>query len=209
MNNDVTTDPFVLNEGDDSSFCLLVSESAPNTDLNTLLNDLHSAKGSGFIWTLKEIASHGGFKPLTGETDIFVVGGETAEDYDNLLNAARKAVEHGYRVFILPNPKGIRTADFIFERKGVYKMFDLKTISGKSSVSNRLLESIGQTNHVLLNMATDYDPRLLAKDVRIYFELNKQAREVLIMKGKKFLSVSRQFVEGKDYFKMFIKRYLK
>ena len=209
MNDDLTTVPFLLDDEDDNTFCMLVSESEPYTDLNILLKDLHAAKGSGFIWTLKEIASHCEFKPLPGESNIFVVGGETAEDYDNLLNAARKAVDYGYRVFILPNPKGIRTADFIFERKGVYKMFDLKTIVGKSSVSNRLLESIGQSNHVFLNMSTDYDPRLLAKDVRTYFEVNKQAREVLIVKGKKFLSVSRQFVEGNDYFKMFIKRYLK
>ena len=41
------------------------------------------------------------------------------EDGSVLMAAARKAVEHGYRVYILPNPKGIRTADFIFERKGV------------------------------------------------------------------------------------------
>ncbi len=126
-----------------------------------------------------------------------------------MLNAARKAVEYGYKVFILPNPKGIRTADFIFERRGVYKMFDLKTISGKSSASSRLIDSIGQTNHVVLNMVANYNPRLLAKDVQFYFETNKEAREVLIIKGNKFLSVSRQFVEGKDYIKMFIKRYLK
>lgn len=125
------------------------------------------------------------------------------------MNAARKAVEHGYRVFLLPNPKGIRTADFIFERKGVYKMFDLKTITGKSSVSTRLMESIGQTNHVVLNMATDYEPRLLAKDIQAYFESNRDAREVLILKGLKFLSVSRRFVEGNDYVKMFMKRYLR
>ena len=106
--------------------------------------------------------------------------------FANLLSAARKAVGYGYRVFILPNPKNIRTADFIFERKGVYKMFDLKTIMGKSSAENRLLESIGQTNHVLLNMATDYEPRLLAKDVKTYFEANKNAREVLIKDMKSF-----------------------
>ena len=88
-------------------------------------------------------------------------------------------------------------------------MFDLKTISGKTSASSRLLESIGQTNHVVLNIVTNYYPRLLAKDVQFYFETNKNAREVLIIKGNKFLSVSRQFVESKDYIKMFIKRYLK
>ena len=50
---------------------------------------------------------------MEGEKDIFSVGGENGEDYDNLMNAARKAVGHGYQVYILPNPKGIRTADFI------------------------------------------------------------------------------------------------
>lgn len=34
----------------------------------------------------------------------------TAKIIKNLLNAARKAVEHGYRVFILPNPKGFKKA---------------------------------------------------------------------------------------------------
>ena len=186
----------------------IVSE-PPTRDLDTLLDDLHTLHGSAFVTQLKYIASHRAFTPINGETGIYSVGGEQDADFENLLNAARKAVEHGYRVFILPNPKGIRTADFIFERKGGFKMFDLKTIMGKSSAVNRLLESIGQTYHVLLNMATDYDPRLLAKDVRTYFEVNKDAREVLIMKGNKCLSISRQFVEGKDYVKMFMKRYLK
>ena len=88
-------------------------------------------------------------------------------------------------------------------------MFDLKTIFGKASAGTRLKESIGQTNHVVLNMAVDYDPRLLAKNIQSYFEANQEAREVLILKGSKFLSVSRRFVEGADYIKMFIKRYLR
>ena len=74
----------------------------------------------------------------------------------HLIYAARKAVSFGYRVFILPNPKGIRTADYIFERKGVYKIFDLKTIIGRNSVGNRLKESMGQTNSVLLNLKCSY-----------------------------------------------------
>ena len=192
----------------EDDFDLLVAEGQVR-DIADELEELHYRRGSHFIWQLKVITSHPSFYPIKGEDNIYTTGGESGEDYENLLNAARKAVEHGYRVFILPNPKGIRTADFIFERKGVYKMFDLKTIIGKSSVGNRLLESIGQTNHVILNMATDYDPRKLATDVRMYFETNNQAREVLIMKGNKFLSVSRQFVEGKDYFKMFMKRFLR
>jgi hypothetical protein len=170
---------------------------------------LHTLSGTEFIRQLKAISNRNEFHLLTGEDDIFTVGGETDNDFPFLLNAARKAVSHGYRVFILPNPKGTRTADFIFERKGVYKLFDLKTITGKASAGTRLKESIGQTNHVVLNMAVDYDPRLLAKNIQSYFESNQEAREVLILKGSKFLSVSRRFVEGADYIKMFIKRYLR
>ena len=200
-----TIDPFLLEE---DIGCLTAADE-PCRDLKELLLDLHEASGAHFVSLLKEITAHRAFCPLKNAPNIYITGGETGEDYDNLLNAAHKAVDQGYRVFILPNPKSIRTADFVFERKGVYKMFDLKTISGKRSVSSRLLESIGQKNHVVLNMATTYDSRLLAKDIKLYFEANKGAKEVLIIKDAKFLSVSRQFVEGKDYIKMFMKRYLK
>lgn len=176
-------------------------------DIAQMLALLHELQGIDFVRQLKLITERHEFSPLKDDPFIFTVGGERAEDYHPLLDAARKAVEHGYRVFVLPNPRGFRTADFIFERKGVYKMFDLKTIAGKSSAGSRLMESIGQTNHVVLNMTTDYEPRQLAKDVQYYFEANKEAREVLIMKGSKFLSISRRFVEGNDYIKMFMKRY--
>lgn len=205
MTNYISTEPFILEE---EIGCWIAADE-PCRDLKELLSDIHEASGIRFVSLLKDITAHPAFSLQKNEPCIFSTGGEKGEDYSNLINAARKAVEHGYRVFILPNPKDIRTADYIFERKGVYKMFDLKTISGKSSVSNRLHESIGQTNHVLLNMTIDYDPRLLAKDIRAYFEINKQAREVLIMKGNKLLPISRQFVEGRDYIKMFMKRYLR
>ena len=70
---------------------------------------------------------------------------------------------------MLPNPQGLRTADYIFVRKGAYKMYDLKTISGSSSVGNRFYESIGQTNRVLLNITTEYI-LLSSKLFRDYFK---------------------------------------
>ena len=178
-------------------------------DISLELAKLHILTGADFIRQLKQIVSSGEFHPVEGEKDIFSVGGENGEDYDNLLNAARKAVEHGYRVFLLPNPKGIRTADFIFERKGIYKMYDLKTIQGKGSVFNRLVESIGQVNHVLLNLVTDYDARLMAADIKAYFEINSDAIELLIYKGKKQITVDRDFVCSPQYNRLFRKRYEK
>ena len=84
------------------------------------LQELHYLKGVKFVNQLKLIIYNGKFQAVDNESNIFSALNEQSPDYENLLNAARKAVEHGYRVYILPNPKGIRTADFIFVRKNIY-----------------------------------------------------------------------------------------
>ena len=76
-------------------------------DISFELAKLHLLTGADFIRQLKLITSYGSFRPIENHKDIFSAGGEKGEDYENLLNAAKKAVEHGYQVFILPNPKGI------------------------------------------------------------------------------------------------------
>ena len=208
MTDDILTESYPLYEEEEAGQGLMVAE-LPYRELSALLEDLLSTKGSSFVSLLKEITSHNEFKPLDGENDIFISGGEKAEDYANLLSAARKAVGYGYRVFILPNPKNIRTADFIFERKGVYRLYDLKTIQGKASAGTRMKDSIGQTNRVLLNISTDYNARLLASDIKTYFENNPYAIEVLIFKGNKVISVKRGLVVNKTFNRIFRKLYEK
>ena len=173
------------------------------------LQELHYLKGAQFINQLKLIIYYGEFHPVEGETNIFSAISEQSDDFDNLINAARKAVEHGYRVYILPNPRSCRTADFIFEKKGILGLYDLKTVYGKGSVETQLLDSIGQTNRVILNMLSDYNARLLASDIKTYFEANQDALEVLIFKGKKVLSVNRVQVQSSDFNRVFRKRYEK
>ena len=173
------------------------------------LQELHYLKGAQFINQLKLIIYYGEFHPVEGETNIFSAIREQSDDFDNLINAARKAVEHGYRVYILPNPRSCRTADFIFEKKGILGLYDLKTVHGKGSIGTQLFDSIGQTNRVLLNMTTDYNARLLASDIKTYFETNQDALEVLTFKGKKILPVNRIQVESPDFNRVFRKRYEK
>ena len=173
------------------------------------LQELHFLKGAQFIKQLKLIINSGEFRPIEGETDIFSAISEQSEDFDNLINATRRAVEHGYRVYLLPNPRSCRTADFIFEKKGILGLYDLKTVHGKASVGTQLIDSIGQTNRVLLNMQSDYNARLLAADIKTYFETNQEALEVLIFKGRKVLPVNRIQVQSPDFNRVFRKRYEK
>jgi hypothetical protein len=88
-------------------------------------------------------------------------------------------------------------------------IFVIPFAARKSSASNRLFESIGQSNRVLLNMTVDYNSRLLASDIKSYFEYNPNALEVLIFKGKKVLSIDRDFTLSPQYHKLFRKRYEK
>ena len=125
------------------------------------------------------------------------------------MNAARKAVEHGYRVYILPNPRNCRTADFIFEKKGILGLYDLKTVHWKGSVETQLLDSSAQTNRVLLNMLTGYNARLLASDIKTYFESNRDAIEVLIFKGNKILTIKRGLACNPSFNRIFRKQFEK
>lgn len=176
-------------------------------DVARELERLHELKGAAFVRQLKFIATHEGFHPLADNPEILSMGGERDDDRNNLVDAARKAVDLGYRVYILPNPKDIRTADFIFVRNGIYRLYDLKTIQGKSSAGNRLQTSVGQCNHVLLNMRSRYNAGRLASDIRSYFETNPNASEVLIFKGKRCISIKRGYALHKSFFISFRKKY--
>ena len=92
---------------------------------------------------------------------------------------------------------------------GNYAMYDLKTVYGKNSVKSQLSDSFGQTNRVLLNMATDYNSRLLASDIKIYFETNQDAVEVLIFKGNKVLTIKRGMATNPDFNRIFRRLYEK
>lgn len=171
------------------------------------LAKLKTSKGADFVRKLKEIAARKEFHPLNTDPNIFTVGGENDDDYQSLLATARKAVEHGYKVYILPNPHDFRTADFIFERRNVFKLFDLKNISGKSIVGSRLLESVGQANRVVLNMSTDYNTRLLASDIKCYFESSKEALEVMIIRGKKIFSIDKSMASSSSFYRILKNNY--
>ena len=178
-------------------------------DIAAELAKLHDLTGAAFSKQVERIANLGEFHLIEGEKDIYTVGCEQGNDYANLVNAARKAVEHGYRVYIMPNPQGVRTPDFIFERKGTFHIYDLKTIMGKGSVDNRLSESIGQTNRVILNMTTDYKAGKLARSIMRYFERHSEGIEVVVFWGKKKISVTRQAVKERNFVITFSKKYYK
>ena len=192
------------------NFAFRMSKSSKG-DITAELLLLKSLEGAAFGAKLKEIAGRKEFHALPDSPFIYSIGGgnqlSSDSDYPSLLMAAQKAVEHGYRVFMLPNPHGVKTPDYIFERRGVYKLFDLKNITGKNIVLTRLNESANQANRALLNMPAKYNTRMLAADIKNYFESNDKALEVLIFRRKHELSVFRRFALSDRFYTEFKKLY--
>ena len=58
-------------------------------------------------------------------------------------------------------------------------------------------------------MATDYNARLLASDIKTYFEENYSANEIMIFKGNKLFLVNRGLVRNPMFYRIFRKMYEK
>jgi hypothetical protein len=68
-------------------------------------------------------------------------------------------------------------------------------------------ESANQANRALLNMPARYNTRMLAADIKNYFESNDKALEVLIFRRKYELSFFRRFALSTRFFAEFKKLY--
>ena len=69
-------------------------------DFTAELAKLHQLSGAEFSRQVERIALRKEFHPLDTDPEILSVGGEESDDYQNLLVAARKAVEFGYKVYM-------------------------------------------------------------------------------------------------------------
>lgn len=177
-------------------------------DIAQALGALNEKKGAEYIKAILEITEMKIFKSVDGSKEIFSALGKSHSDFENILNAAKKMAEKGYRVFILPNPRGTRSGDCILQKKSFVGLYDVKTIEGKGSIGSRLTESVGQANRVILNIRSQYNPKDIAYEIRTFLEKNKEAREVIILKGNKALFVSPKMI-SKTFDKDFVKRYNK
>ena len=79
------------------------------------------------------------------------------------METALKAVSHKNKVWILPNPEGAKTPDYLFRRGKVFKIYDLKKIRGVNSVNTDLQKAQGQSRRFILDISSKYKPLSLIK----------------------------------------------
>jgi|GEM_PF-1443924 len=189
---------------------------AEKGDISEQLHKLTIAKGKEAGRIAQEIVEQHAFVPVDNKKhkNIFQPKGGinfTTKDDDmeivRILEAAEKLAVKYRKVFIMPNPNSTRSCDFILQDKGFfYKGYDLKSIIGDDSVANRLNESIGQANRVILNLKTRYKIVQLAEEIQDYFQYNKDAAEVMVLNKKTIVSVFRIHTEANNFRTMFAKQ---
>ena len=204
--------PKALNLADgisNSELCAACNTLHKCSDITASLKKLQTVSGKAFTDALKEMTGLKIFRPVDGMKDIYSAIGESDKDYNNLLRGAKKMSSYGYVVYILPNPTAVKSGDYILVKKNFVGLYDLKTISGESSVGNRLRESKGQANRVILNITSNYNPRRLMADIKNYFDSNSEAKEVIVLKGGRMLKATRENVKAKKWPKQFFADYTK
>ncbi len=203
-NGAVPTTP--TNKARDCAHCPDIQKIIAHGGLADKLRALENASTSEYGRIIKSIISDKAFKAMEGHKGVYAM---PSSELEPLLKVADRATSFGNTVYIMPNPHGVRSMDYVFVRGNVVRTYDLKSIQGQNSVRNRLEESIGQSRRVLLNMETDYRPRQLIGDIKYYFETYDKAVEVLIYKGRKAISIEREYFGSKDYMNRFLREWAK
>ena len=79
-------------------------------DVTELLKSLHEKRGTDYVQNLRDIVSMRIFKP-SDKRNIYSAIDEKSADYQNLFACAIKLADHGFDVFILPNPGSTISGD--------------------------------------------------------------------------------------------------
>lgn len=162
--------------------------------IDILMATLPQLTGLAFGRQLSIIVHRKEFRQIEG--GIWFAGSKGSPDFEHLLAVARKGIGFGFTVYILPNPKGIKSADIVFENNGVYRMYEVKTIIGNNSIGNRLNDSPLQANRILLHLTLRHNPRKMAIELDRFFNRNKSIIEVLIFYKRKKLLIKRNSINS-------------
>lgn len=128
----------------------------------------------------------------------------------NNLQIARKFVANGYDVFLLSNPKAIKSADFIISQKGKLFYVEGKTSTGGSSLIHRFDKGARQSDRIAVNFI---DVKLSTNDittnVKQAFVNNGNLHTLYLFKGSRIIIVTRTESESSNFYKKFCKVWTK
>lgn len=151
---------------------------------------------------LKRFAKNGSrlFAMCEGEYDL-----PSSDEFPGNLCLARKLMANGYDVYMLGNPNGVKSADFIATTKGRILYLEGKTMNGKGSLDELLDKAATQSEHILIDIIGTDDAAYVAKEIRRAFEKHRYLQEVFVLKGSRIILTTRRHLSSHTFERDFLK----
>ena len=145
------------------------------------------------------------FSLYTDQYDEILKTGETP----NNLQIAQKFMMNGYDVFLLSNPKGTKSADFIIRKKNILFYVEGKTSTGGSSLVHRFDNGAEQADRIAINFIGYPKASEIIEIINSTFYNQANVNELFLFKGKRLITVSRDFCNSKHFENAFYKLWTK
>lgn len=123
----------------------------------------------------------------------------SSDEFPGNLSLARKLMANGYDVYMLGNPNGIRSADFIATKKNMVYYLEGKTFNGTNTLDHLLSKAAHQADKVVVDIVAQTEVTYLSSIIRLSFEKNTNLNEMVLFKGSRMIITTRQQVEEKQF----------
>jgi hypothetical protein len=167
---------------------------------------------------LKQIIADKNFSKLeyhSGKRSIFAMG---MKDYDKKLKEnemptnltlAKKFVQNGYNVYLMPNPHKLKSADFIIEKEGKLLYVEGKTLNGKNSLDHRLDSAAKQSRIAAIDVIGTNNASYIGKEIKAAFINNESLDEIILFKRGRIIRINRKKALDNGFEKDFRKQWNK
>ena len=139
------------------------------------------------------------FTLYTNQYDEILQTGEIP----NNLQIAQKFVANGYNVFLLSNPKGTKSADFIIQKRNCLYYVEGKTSSGGSSLVHRFEKGAEQADRIAINFIGLPPTSKITDLIKNVFFYNQELAELILFKGRRMVVITRKDCLAKNFAKTF------
>lgn len=115
------------------------------------------------------------------------------------IQMAKKMANNGYDCYLLSNPHGTKSADFIFTKGGKVYYTEGKLSTGKNSLGHNLSKGSSQSERLLIDLTGTKDTNYIAAQLEEAFKNSDNLKDVMILKGSRLMSVSRLRISKKNF----------
>ena len=115
------------------------------------------------------------------------------------IQMAKKMANNGYDCYLLSNPHGTKSADFLFVKDGKVLYTEGKLSTGKNSLGHNLSKGGSQSERLLIDLTGTKDTNYISARLEEAFENNDNLKEVMLLKGGRLISVKATDVRNKSF----------